>query len=307
MQIISNDNIEQKIAILGNFDGIHLGHQRLFNEAIKRAKEKGYKTMIYTFYEYPAKVDNRITTLSEKIDFFSELPIDYLYLDEFYEIKDLTPVEFLENILIEKLNVVEIFCGFNYTFGVNKSGTVDTLKEIIANELNNKITVSVIDSVKDSEDKVISSTRIREYIMNTDLQKAKELLGHNPIILGEVIHGKKIGRTLGFPTANLKFENKVYPSYGAYGVYVHIFGDPNIYHGVMNIGTNPTLKPGELSVEVHILDFNKDIYGETIKIEILEKISDEIKFTTVEDLIEKINNDVKLWRKRIDEKYGNTN
>ena len=148
---------------------------------------------------------------------------------------------------------------------------------------------------------------IEKYELNTDLQKAKELLGHNPTILGEVIHGKKIGRTLGFPTANLKFENKVYPSYGAYGVYVHIFGDPNIYHGVMNIGTNPTLKPGELSVEVHILDFNKDIYGETIKIEILEKISDEIKFTTVEDLIEKINNDVKLWRKRIDEKYGNTN
>ena len=167
----------------------------------------------------------------------------------------------MKNILIEKLNVVEIFCGFNYTFGINKSGTVDTLKEIIANELNNEITVSVIDSVKDSEDKVISSTRIREYIMNTDLQKAKELLGHNSIILGEVIHGKKIGRTLGFPTANLKFENKVYPSYGAYGVYVHIFGDSNIYHGVMNIGTNPTLKPGELSVEVHILDFNKDIYG----------------------------------------------
>ena len=85
MQIISSDNIEQKIAILGNFDGVHLGHQRLFNEAIKRAKEKGYKTMIYTFYEYPAKVDNRITTLSEKIDFFSELPIDYLYLSEFYQ------------------------------------------------------------------------------------------------------------------------------------------------------------------------------------------------------------------------------
>ena len=301
-----NMSLEKKIVILGNFDGIHLGHQKLFEEAKKRAKETNYKTMIYTFYEYPGKLNNRITTLSEKVDFFDEINIDYLYLDDFYDVKDMSPLEFLKDILIDKLNVVEIFCGFNYTFGKNKSGNVDILKEIISTKLDNKIIVSVIDPVMDDKNKVISSTRIREYMLDTNLHKAKELLGHNPIILGEVIHGKKIGRELGFPTANLKFENKVYPGYGTYGVYVHVEGDEKIYNGVMNIGVNPTLKEGELSVEVHILDFNEDIYGKVIKVEILEKISDEVKFTNVNDLITKINNDVEIWRKRIDEKYGDT-
>ena len=124
--------------------------------------------------------------------------------------------------------------------------------------------------------------------------------------MGEVIHGKKLGRTLGFPTANLEFDNKVYPDFGVYGVYVHIEGDDKLYHGVMSIGENPTIKGHGLSVETHIFDFNRDIYGKIIMIEVLEKISDQIKLNSIDELIEKINVDAILWKKRIEEKYYDT-
>lgn len=125
-------------------------------------------------------------------------------------------------------------------------------------------------------------------------------------MLGGVVHGKKLGRTLGFPTANFKFRNKVYPNFGVYGVYIQIEGDKKIYHGVMNIGRNPTVESGTLNIETHIFDFDKDIYGKVILVEVLEKISDEIKLNSINELIEKISNDVESWRKRIDEKYYDT-
>ena len=171
----------------------------------------------------------------------------------------------------------------------------------------NNVKVIVIDPVKDINGEIISSTRIRKYIEDGDIDSAKNLLGHYPIIAGEVVHGKKMARQMGFPTANLIFENKIYPPFGTYGVYVKIMGENSIYNGVMNLGKNPTLKPDELSVEVHILDFNRFIYGKIISIFILEKISDEIKFENIDQLVEKIKNDVKYWKKKVKDEYGNTN
>lgn len=296
----------KNIIILGNFDGIHKGHGKIFEEAVKKAKSKGYKTVIYTFSEYPSKKENRITTSSEKLELINNFDIDYVFLDEFEEIRNLSPEEFIENILVKKLNAIEIYCGFNFTFGKNKLGNIDTLENILKEKYNNKIILNVQNPILDSENKIISSTRIREYInKETNLIKAKELLGHNFIIMGEVIHGKKLGRTLGFPTANLTFRNRIYPGFGVYGVYVHIEGEDNIYHGIMNIGKNPTVKFNSLSVETHIFDFDKDIYGKIILIEVLEKVSDEKKMNSLDELIEKIRGNVNNWRKRINEKYHN--
>ncbi len=294
------------IVILGNFDGVHRGHSTIFKNAVSKAKEKNYKTVVYTFKEYPQKKENRITTPSEKVLLIDNFNIDYIYLEEFEDVKDYTQEEFVEKILINTLNAKEIYCGFNFTFGKNKSGNIKTLDNIIKDRHGGSVILNIQSPVLDSENSIISSTRIRNYIEKADFSKIKELSGHNLLIMGEVVHGRKLGRTLGFPTANLKFQNKVYPNFGVYGVYVQIEGEDEIYHGVMNIGKNPTIEESGLTIETHIFDFDREIYGKVIKIEVLEKISDEIKLNSISELIEKIHNDAEIWRKRIKDKYYDT-
>lgn len=308
MKIIDKNNLEElkmqkNIVILGNFDGIHIGHQELIKTGILCAKGTEYKTILYTFRSHTNENIKLLTNNQEKIELLKNFDLDYIFFEEFEDVKNLAPEEFIENIVINKLNSDKIICGYDFTFSKNKSGNTGLLKEL--GEKNN-IKVIIIDSVKDESNEVVSSTRVRKYIETGNIQKAKKLLGHYPIITGEVVHGKKMARQMGFPTANLIFENKVYPPFGTYGVYVKIQGDDKIYNGVMNLGKNPTLKPGELSVEVHILDFDRFIYGQTITIFILEKVSDEIKFKKIDQLVEKIKNDVKYWKNKVESEYGNT-
>ena len=309
MRIIDKNNFEQlrtqkNIVILGNFDGIHKGHQELIKRGIECTKECDCKTILYTFKSHSDQDVKLLTNNHEKIEILKNYDLDYVYFEEFEDVRNLSPEEFLKEIIIKKLNSNKIICGFDFTFAKGKSGNTELLKKL--GQENNK-KVIVIDPVKDINGEIISSTRIRKYIEDGDIDSAKNLLGHYPIIAGEVVHGKKMARQMGFPTANLIFENKIYPPFGTYGVYVKIMGENSIYNGVMNLGKNPTLKPDELSVEVHILDFNRFIYGKIISIFILEKISDEIKFENIDQLVEKIKNDVKYWKKKVKDEYGNTN
>ena len=161
------------------------------------------------------------------------------------------------------------------------------------------IKLHVQDAVLDEDGEVISSTRVRNLIKKGDFDKVRELLGHNFIILGEVVYGKQLGRVIGFPTANLKFENKIYPEFGVYGVKIHIQDNDIVYNGVMNIGKNPTVDVGVLSVETNIFDFNENIYGKIILIEVLENIRREKKFGSVEELKEQIGKDVYYWKNKI--------
>lgn len=267
-------NIEEikcnkNIAVLGNFDGIHKGHQVILRKAVKRAREKGLKTIVYTFSEYPKNQQTKITTCSEKAYLLNKNEIDYLYLEQFEKVRNYSPEEFVEKVIVNELNADEVYCGFNFTFGKGKSGNVGILEKLLK-ERNIKLNVQ--DAVLDEEGEVISSTRIRNYIKKGNFDKVRELLGHNFIILGEVIYGKQLGRVIGFPTANLKFENKIYPEFGVYGAKIHIQGDDKVYNGVMNIGRNPTVDVGVLSVETNIFDFSEDIYGKIILIEVLENI-----------------------------------
>ncbi len=296
----------KNVVILGNFDGVHKGHARIFSDAVEKAKKMGYKTVVYTFREYPFKLENRITTPSEKVELIDRHGIDYIYMEEFEDVREQTPDEFVEKVLMETLNAAEIYCGFNFTFGKGKSGNIRILDNIIDEKYKDRINLNIVNPILDEDNIIISSTRIRRYIEKTDFHQIKKLLGHNPIIMGEVIHGKKLGRTFGFPTANLTFKNKVYPHFGVYGVYVQIEGFDEIFHGVMNIGKNPTIEENGLSVETYILNFDEYIYGKIIMIEILEKISDEIKLNSIEELIEKIDKDTEIWKKRIKEKYYDT-
>ena len=295
-------NIEEikhnkNIVILGNFDGVHKGHQVILQKAVERAKDKGLKTIVYTFSEYPKNQQTKITTCSEKAYFLDKNKIDYLCLEQFEKVRNYSPEEFVEKVIVNDLNAAEVYCGFNFTFGKGKSGNVETLKKLLE-ERNLKLNVQK--AVLDDDGEIISSTRIRNYIKEGNFEKVRELLGHNFIILGEVIYGKQLGRVIGFPTANLKFENKIYPEFGVYGVKIHIQGDEKIYNGVMNIGRNPTVNVGILSVETNIFDFNEDIYGKIILIEVLENIRYEKKFSSVEKLKEQIGKDASYWKNKID-------
>ncbi|WP_314396673.1 bifunctional riboflavin kinase/FAD synthetase [Leptotrichia shahii] len=295
-------NIEEikhnkNIVILGNFDGVHKGHQVILQKAVERAKEKELKTIVYTFSEYPKNQQTKITTCSEKAYFLDKNKIDYLCLEQFEKVRNYSPEEFVEKVIVNDLNAAEVYCGFNFTFGKGKSGNVETLKKLLE-ERNLKLNVQK--AVLDDDGEIISSTRIRNYIKEGNFEKVRELLGHNFIILGEVVYGKQLGRVIGFPTANLKFENKIYPEFGVYGVKIHIQGDEKIYNGVMNIGRNPTVNVGILSVETNIFDFNEDIYGKIILIEVLENIRYEKKFSSVDKLKEQIGKDASYWKNKID-------
>ena len=292
---------------LGTFDGIHKGHQHLIKEAVKKAKETGGKSMVLTFSEHPQKVFRGVTkpilinTHKEKIHHLRQLGVDIVVFAHFTEeFKNLSAHEFVLEILKNKLKAKYLYAGFNYTYGKGRAGTSDLLINL-GKELD--MEVHIIEPIKHNG-KIINSTEIREFIEGGEIEKAHEYLGTDLIIIGEVEHGKKIGRTLGFPTANLKLFNKIYPPRGIYGVEVLIEGETENRHGLLNIGFNPTI-PNEfpkLSVEVFILDFDMDIYGKEVLVKIKKYMRPEKKCANLEELKELIHSDVVTWRRHLGEK-----
>lgn len=321
IEMVENIKFDSKTAvILGNFDGVHLGHMEIINRAIKKAKENNLKVILYTFIEYPKKKDTMITSLSEKIYILDSIKgIDYVYLDEFENVKDLDPSKFCEDILINKLNANSIFCGFNYSFGKEKKGDVDYLIEDYKDKLDLNIidpvlydfkteTIKIVDktNLKTYLDKgyhIISSTFIKTLIETGNMEQVNTLLGHNYTLIGKVIEGKKLARTLGFPTANICSSNRIYPIFGVYGVKVRIKGYDKEFFGVMNIGKNPTVENEGIHIETHIFDFSDFIYGNIIEVELLHNIRLERKMKDINELKEQISKDKEKWRYIINERY----
>lgn len=316
MKVIENmlkvtEILENTYVAIGNFDGLHTGHRMIIQSAMKRAKEQGGKTIVFTFENHPMELLRRdgrsvkyINTNEEKLYMLEQLGVDYVVLQPFtQEFADLSPLAFVK-LLKEKLGVREIFVGFNFSFG--KGGVAKTKDLSYLAEAEGML-VHEFEAVRVGEE-VISSTLIRQSMMTGNFARALQLLGHPMIVIGEVIHGKKIaGKVLGFPTANIQLKNRLYPPFGIYGAKLLIEGDEEIRYGVVNIGVNPTVKPGEFSLEVHILDFDADIYGKKVYVELMEYLREEKKFDSVEELIDGIANDVKVWTKRSEElKDGNS-
>lgn len=298
-----NQEFENLCIALGTFDGIHFGHKEVILSAVKRAKEINGKAVVFTFSPHPLNIitsqngPKLINSKEEKIFLLKELGVDAIIFANFtIEFSELHPEEFISRILINTLNAKELFVGFNYTFGKNGIGNTDYLSEL-SHKYNMQINVVPPVSI---DNEVVSSTLIRSYISKGKFDEAEKLLGYKPIISGKVIRGKQYASELGFPTANLKIINKVYPPYGVYGVKVVIpdIGDHE-YDGVMNIGVNPTLKPGEHSIEVHLLDFSEKLYSKNIIIKVLRFIRTEEKFNNKEELITKIEEDIQYWREWI--------
>ena len=287
-----------KVLSLGMFDGVHFGHISIINLLKSLAQENNLETAILTFWPHPRKVFNPndeiklLNTLNEKLNLLENANLDVVFLKSFDEnFRNLTGEEFVRQILVQKLNVKHIIIGHDHVFGKNKSGNFELLQKL-SKELD--FVVQQLDAVKEGEFN-ISSTKIRNCLANGNIIGANKMLGYHYSVSGKVIDGKKLGRTIGYPTANIKVDElKLLPKKGAYIVEVYVKN--KFYKGMLSIGTNPTVNGDKLTVEVYILDFNKDIYGEEITVKFRDFLHEEIKFESLEKLIERLDEDKRLTK-----------
>ncbi len=287
-----------KVLSLGMFDGVHFGHISIINLLKSVAQENNLETAILTFWPHPRKVFNPndeiklLNTLNEKLNLLENANLDVVFLKSFDEnFRNLTGEEFIRQILVQKLNVKHIIIGHDHVFGKNKSGNFELLQKL-SKELD--FVVQQLDAVKEGEFN-ISSTKIRNYLANGNIIGANKMLCYHYSVSGKVIDGKKLGRTIGYPTANIEVDElKLLPKKGAYIVEVYVKN--KFYKGMLSIGTNPTVNGDKLTVEVYILDFNKDIYGEEITVKFRDFLHEEIKFDSLEKLIERLDEDKRLTK-----------
>ncbi len=278
------------------FDGVHLGHKSIVDELIKVGSENNLETAVLTFWPHPRFVFNPnenlklLNTLEEKQFLLEKCGIDTLFLKEFdEEFRNLTGEEFVRQILVDKLNIKYLIIGYDHSFGKNKSGNFELLQKL-SGELG--FEVERMEAINIHENN-ISSTKVRNALLAGNIKEANEMLGYSYSVSGTVVHGKKLGRTIGYPTANIETDPiKLLPKKGAYIVEVFIKGEQ--YKGMLSIGTNPTVNGEKLTVEVYILDFEGDIYDEKITVAFRDFLHDEIKFEGLEKLIERLDEDKRL-------------
>ena len=293
------NTIKNSVVSIGMFDGVHLGHASVINRVIAIAKEKNIKSIIITFSNSPISyfskdiIDLQITNSKEKIALFRKTQLDYLFVIEFNEyIANLIPSTFMNDILISLFKVSYMVFGYDNHFGKNREGTFKYITENFK-DINAEL---IIASKKDKI--TISSTRIKEEIVNGHIINANKLLGHPYNISGKVVKGMQLGRKLGFPTANIAYENneKILPKNGVYYTVTKI--KDKEYISITNIGIKPSVQESNcVSIETHILDFHQSIYGQNISIIFIDRIRNEIKFNHINDLIDQITKDVSTVRK----------
>ncbi len=292
------ENMEPISVAVGNFDGVHYGHQELIKIAVEKAHELNIKAAVFTFSNHPrellpnSKPVKNILYSSEKEEIIESLGVDYMFNVPFTnDIMMMSEVDFAAELIGDKLNVKAIVCGFNYKFGYKAGGNHTTLKKMGREKGYETI---VVEPFK-IEGNVVSSSLIRECIALGDVEKCSKYMGRNYDIKGEVIVGNKLGRKFGFPTSNLKIdEDMVSPKNGVYITYCDFEGKR--YASITNVGVKPTIGNYSKNVETHIFDFNSEIYGRQIKIEFIKKIRDEVKFENFNKLIEQVKRDCDIAR-----------
>lgn len=270
---------------LGSFDGLHIGHLSLIYKVVEVAKKNNGKSIVFTFKNHPKtlidkeNVPKLLMDNDKKVEVLKSHNVDIVCFHEFnFEFMKMTPKEFIE-FLVFKYNVKGFVVGFNYKFGYKNLGNVELLRSL-QSEYGYELYVMEPCTYKDE---VISSTRIRKALEEGDVFEAAKMLSLPYTISGEVIHGRQIGRTIGFPTANLKYkENFILPKVGVY--YTNVMVNNSIYKGITSIGSNPTVDGKNVTVETYVLDFDGKIYGEKVEVSFIKKIRDMKKFNGVEEL-----------------------
>ena len=288
VQSISNYDKKHPTAItIGTFDGVHIGHRKILERLINDAKKTGLRSTVLTFFPHPRMVLQKDTeirllnTVQEKIKILEHIGLDYLIIHPFtLEFSRLSSTEFVRDILVNELKVKKIIIGYDHRFGRNRNANIQDLIAF-GNTLNFEVEEIAAQEIDDVS---VSSTKIRNAIIDGDMKTANEYLGYNYMLTGDVKKGKGLGRQLNFPTANLfiKEKYKLIPKNGVY-VVKSILND-KLFYGMMNIGFNPTVDGSSKSIEIHFFDFKSDIYGENIQVDILERIRDEHKFNSLEEL-----------------------
>jgi riboflavin kinase/FMN adenylyltransferase len=303
MKIIDRlENITQpfKNAVLtiGNFDGVHIGHQALFHEVIEKADAIDGTSIAMTFDPHPSRVLQKnnnpplITLYEQKIELIERSGMQVLICIPFTEqFASLSAEDFIKHLLIDKIGMKAIIVGGDYTFGKNREGNLAILKSF-ATQLGYEVIVADwIKAAQKASDR-ISSTKIRELVMSGDVEPARKMLGRHYQIRGRVVKGRdRGGKLLGIPTANINLQDELCPKTGIYAVTVEY--NNWIYKGVANIGYSPTFDDNQFTVEVHLLDFAENIYDEKIRVNFIERIRDEKKFADIAELKEQINQDIK--------------
>ena len=281
------------VLTIGNFDGVHRGHAEVIAKLVKKARQLNVPATLMTFEPQPQEMfrgDNapaRLSTLRDKIILLEELGIDRLVCINFNaKFADLSAEDFIGKLLVESLGVKYLVVGDDFCFGKQRKGNFEMLQS--AGEKYQFAVVSTQSFVLG--DKRVSSTEIRHQLAKGNLEQARRLLGHPFILCGRVAHGEKIGRTLGFPTANIALKRQVSPVRGVFAVKVYWDGS-DIYDGVANVGFRPTVNGQVCQLEVHLFDFDDDLYGRTVEVELVAKIRDEQLFKSLDALKKQINND----------------
>lgn len=287
---------KKTILTLGTFDGVHIGHKKILEKVIHNTLDKKYESLVLTFFPHPRMILQEsseiklLNTIPEKIDLLEKLGIQNLVIHPFDEtFSRLTAEEFVRTVLVEQFKIHKIIIGYDHRFGRNRTANIDDLIEF-----GKKYGFEVEQiSAQEIDDISVSSTKIRNALQGGNMSLANEYLGYDYFLTGKIVKGKQLGRTIGFPTANLKIEEdfKLIPLNGVY-VVKSIIENKTVY-GMMNIGFNPTVSGEDLSIEINYIDFNDDLYDKTIKVSILERIRDEEKFDSIELLKKQLEEDRK--------------
>ncbi|MCX8043965.1 MAG: bifunctional riboflavin kinase/FAD synthetase [Desulfobacterota bacterium] len=284
------------VITVGNFDGVHLGHQKILKKTIQRAHALGGCSLVYTFHPHPLQVlrpedaPPAITTFEEKVAIIGSIGIDYLVCEHFTrQYAEQPPEEFIKNIICDRIHPREIIIGHDYAFGKNRKGTVELLRKM--GEIFH-FKVHVIDNIT-IKNIPVRSTTVRRLIVLGKVSLAEKLLGRSYCLSGKVIHGKQ--RRIGFPTANLSPGKSLIPKNGVYAI--RAATPYGVFNGVVNIGFNPTFAAEKLTIEAHLFDFSADLYGKELSLHFIKRIRGEKKFPDVDALVKQIEKDIALAKR----------
>lgn len=290
------------ILTIGTFDGVHIGHQKIISDLVAKAKKENLCAIVLTFFPHPRMVLQKdsqlkmIDTLEEKRQLLERLGIETLIIQPFtLEFSRMTAIEYTRDILVNSLGISKLIIGYDHRFGRNREATVENLKNY---GLDYDFTVEEIPA-QDIASIAVSSTKIRNAITSGEIKKANQYLGRPFSLSGTIVKGDKIGRKIGFPTANsyIEEEYKIKPQNGVYLVQCH--WDNQKYFGMMNIGNRPTISGKETQIETYFFDFDGDLYGRKLNINLLEKIRDEQKYDSLDSLRSQLSIDKKNCQKLI--------
>jgi len=300
LQNTSNFSVKDETYItIGTFDGVHFGHQKIIKKLVQEAKKADKKSVLLTFFPHPRMVLQKdaslklINTIEERGTLIEETGLDYLIIHPFsIAFSRMSALEFVRDTLVNQLNISKLIIGYDHHFGKNREGNITQLTEYshLYDFKVEEIPAQDIDSVS------VSSTKIRHALTAGNLKTANNYLGYNFMLNGTVVNGKKLGGTIGYPTANIEIEEtyKLIPKTGVYVVQSTI-ANKNIY-GMMNIGNRPTVDGNHQTIEVHFFDFNQDLYHQKLNIELIYFLRDEKKFDTIDSLVHQLKKDEEIAR-----------